>query len=381
MHRNRHFLLPLSAIVLSFAAFSQTLPQGVQKVTSVEGITEYAYPTGCTSCCFPDPSKPKVTVNITYLVGSRHEGYGETGMAHLLEHMLFLRTKTGATLSKNSPITAPNWNGTTSFDRTNYFETLNATDENLAGPGAGGRPHGQQRIEKPLLDTEMTVVRNEFEMGENSPGPHAVPAHSRNRLHVPQLRQAAHRQPLRYRERADRAAGRVLSEVLPAGQRRADHRRQVRRGQGAGAGGRHSSAPFPSRTRKLEKTYTVEPTQDGERSITLRRVGDNQMLVAIYHMPAAPTPMIARAQRPRRRSWVILPRAASTRPWWTTRRPSVRRMGYRGYARPGLHHRHRPPRAGPVARRSTPDPAENRGRHGRVSRLRKKKWSAPRPAC
>ena len=48
-----------------------------------------------------------MTVNITYLVGSRHEGYGETGMAHLLEHMLFMRTKSGPTSRKNSPTMAP----------------------------------------------------------------------------------------------------------------------------------------------------------------------------------------------------------------------------------------------------------------------------------
>ena len=78
-----------ATLLLAFAAYSQTLPQGVQKVTSVEGITEYALPNGLRVLLFPDDSKPKVTVNMTYLVGSRHEGYGETGMAHLLEHMLF----------------------------------------------------------------------------------------------------------------------------------------------------------------------------------------------------------------------------------------------------------------------------------------------------
>ena len=84
MRLQTRFALPLAVLVLTLAAFSQTLPTGVQKVTSFEGITEYAYPNGLHLLLFPDPSKPKVTVNITYLVGSRHEGYGETGMAHLL---------------------------------------------------------------------------------------------------------------------------------------------------------------------------------------------------------------------------------------------------------------------------------------------------------
>ena len=79
----------LASVVLTVAAFSQTLPRGVQKVTSVEGVTEYAFPNGLHVLLFPDNSKPKITVNVVYLVGSRNEGYGETGMAHLLEHMTF----------------------------------------------------------------------------------------------------------------------------------------------------------------------------------------------------------------------------------------------------------------------------------------------------
>src|SRR5450756_341451 len=87
MTRNK-CLLPL-LLIFAFTALSQTLPQGVRKVTAVEGITEYALPNGLHVLLFPDSSKPNVTINMTYMVGSRHEGYGETGMAHLLEHMLF----------------------------------------------------------------------------------------------------------------------------------------------------------------------------------------------------------------------------------------------------------------------------------------------------
>src|ERR1700733_14289699 len=65
-----------------------------RKITSVEGITEYRLDNGLRVLLFPDASRPKVTVNLTVLVGSRHEGYGETGMAHLLEHMVFKGTPT-----------------------------------------------------------------------------------------------------------------------------------------------------------------------------------------------------------------------------------------------------------------------------------------------
>src|SRR5579864_7098644 len=85
--------------VLTFAvcaiALSQTLPQGVQKKASMGGITEYDFPNGLKVLLYPDPALPEITVNVTYLVGSRHEGYGETGMAHLLEHLDFIETTNG----------------------------------------------------------------------------------------------------------------------------------------------------------------------------------------------------------------------------------------------------------------------------------------------
>src|SRR5664279_5244896 len=126
MRRHTYFALSCAALLLVFAAYSQTLPQGVQKVTSVEGITEYAFPNGLHLLLFPDNSKSKVTVNMTILVGSRHEGYGETGMAHLLEHMVFKKTKGGREIFKDLTDHGADFNGTTDYDRTNYFETVTA---------------------------------------------------------------------------------------------------------------------------------------------------------------------------------------------------------------------------------------------------------------
>src|SRR5664279_1134769 len=131
MRRIAPFRLVAAIFVLVLAAFPQTLPQGVQKVVALEGITEYAFPNGLHVLSFPDPSKPKVTVNVTYLVGSRHEGYGETGMAHLLEHMNFIQTKTRTNIKKELTDHGADMNGTTDNDRTNYYETVNSSDENL----------------------------------------------------------------------------------------------------------------------------------------------------------------------------------------------------------------------------------------------------------
>src|SRR5436190_76479 len=120
-----------AAVFLAASGFSQGLPAGVQKGASIEGLTEYTFPNGLRVLLFPDASNPKVTVNMTYMVGSRHEGYGETGMAHLLEHLLFIETTTGREIKKEITSHGASWNGTTSDDRTNYFETVNSTVENL----------------------------------------------------------------------------------------------------------------------------------------------------------------------------------------------------------------------------------------------------------
>lgn len=67
-----------------------SLPKGVVQLTTVEGFTEYRLSNGLRVLLFPDQSQPTTTVNITYLAGSSHENYGETGMAHILEHLTFL---------------------------------------------------------------------------------------------------------------------------------------------------------------------------------------------------------------------------------------------------------------------------------------------------
>src|SRR5579862_5459903 len=155
----------LASFLLAAAlCFSQT------KVTTVEGITEYRLDNGLDVLLFPDKTQPKVTVNITYLVGSRLEGYGETGMAHLLEHIDFIRSTHDRDIKKELTDHGAQWNGTTDYDRTNYFETITAGDDNLKWAlGLEADRMVNMRIEKQLLDTEMTVVRNEFERGENSP--------------------------------------------------------------------------------------------------------------------------------------------------------------------------------------------------------------------
>src|SRR3954468_19485249 len=118
-------ILTLFLSFLFFISFTQAAPP---KLATVEGITEYQLDNGLRLLLYPDPSRPKVTVNMTVLVGSRHEGYGETGMAHLLEHMVFKGTPAHPNVPKALQEHGAQWNGTTSADRTNYFETVPAGD-------------------------------------------------------------------------------------------------------------------------------------------------------------------------------------------------------------------------------------------------------------
>ena len=150
-------------------ASKATLVQPV-KVTSVEGITEYRLANGLRVLLAPDASKPTTTVNVTYLVGSRHENYGETGMAHLLEHMVFKGTKTRGNLMQELGKRGMQFNGTTFFDRTNYFETFPASDDNLKWAlEMEADRMVNSLVARKDLETEFSVVRNELERGENNP--------------------------------------------------------------------------------------------------------------------------------------------------------------------------------------------------------------------
>jgi zinc protease len=156
--------------LLFFAFLGLYVNSQVIQTASVEGITEYELKNGLKVLLFPDNSSQTITVNITYKVGSRHEGYGEKGMAHLLEHLVFKGTPNHPDIPKELSSHGARPNGTTWYDRTNYFETFNATDENLEWAlDLEADRMVNSYIAKKDLESEFSVVRNEFESGENSP--------------------------------------------------------------------------------------------------------------------------------------------------------------------------------------------------------------------
>jgi zinc protease len=271
---------PASAPAPAKTAAAKT---GAAKVTNVEGISEYQLANGLRVLLFPDPTKTNATVNITYMVGSRNEDYGETGMAHLLEHLMFKGSTNHKDIKKELQDHGARPNGTTWFDRTNYFETFTATDENLNWAlSMEADRMVNSFIAKKDLDSEMTVVRNEFEMGENSPqsileervmstaflwhnyGHSTIGARS-DIEKVPIERLQAF---WRHFYQPDNAVLVVAGKI--------DEAKTL-------ALVEKYFASIPKPARKLRVTYTDEPTQDGERSVTLRRNGDTQVAMAVYH--------------------------------------------------------------------------------------------------
>ncbi|HUK18633.1 MAG TPA: insulinase family protein [Bryobacteraceae bacterium] len=284
---SRKSVIAFVVSTLAAAAFAQTLPPGVQKKASMGGITEYDFPNGLKVLLYPDAANPKVTVNVTYLVGSRHEGYGETGMAHLLEHMDFIETTNGRQIKKEIVDRGAVWNGTTSFDRTNYYETVTANDDNLKWAlGLEADRMVNVKFTKQLLDTEMTVVRNEFERGENSP----------QRVLQERVEATAY---LWHNYGKSTIGSKEDIERVPVDRLAAFYHKFYRPDNAVltltGRLDESKTLAMVAETmgriarpaQPVEPTYTVEPAQDGERFVELRRVGEGQEVIVAYHAVSA----------------------------------------------------------------------------------------------
>ena len=280
--------------ILAFLLLAFALPalgaEAPRKVAAVEGVSEYRLANGLRVLLAPDAGAETVTVHVTYLVGSRHEGYGEKGMAHLLEHMLFKGSKTHPDVKQEFTRRGARWNGTTSYDRTNYFETLPATADNLDWALAMEADRMVNSfVRKSDLDSEMTVVRNEFEMGENSPGSVLFQRMLRlafswhNYGHaIIGARSDIESVPIERLQAFYRTWYQPDNALLTIGGNFDERRALERVVQHFGA--------LPRPGRRLPELYTVEPTQDGERSVTLQRAGDTPLSAVLYRVPAASHP-------------------------------------------------------------------------------------------
>lgn len=289
---------PLYGLAAEGVQISGVAPAALRQLASVEGIHQYVLPNGLQVLLAPDASKPTTTVNITYKVGSRHENYGETGMAHLLEHLVFKGTPSlpGKTIVQEFAKRGMQFNGSTFFDRTNYHETFAASEENLDW---ALRMEADRMVNSFIaradLDSEMTVVRNEMESGENNPG-----------SMLWQKMMAAAYQWHNYGKSTIGARSDVENvkiENLQAFYRKyyqPDNAVLVVAGKfDEAATLARISAHFgeiPRPARVLETTYTRDPVQDGAREVSVSRVGDARILGAMYHIAAGAHPDAAALQ-------------------------------------------------------------------------------------
>ncbi|HEV3411480.1 MAG TPA: pitrilysin family protein [Puia sp.] len=277
-------------VLTAFYAFSQpkapASPAMPEFVTSVEGVKEYRLSNGLQILLVPDPAQTNVVVNVVYHVGSRQEGYGETGMAHLLEHMMFRPSKKFTSIKQTIGNKGAFANGQTSYDRTDYFEVLPASDSNLIWAldmESDRMVNSLMRDED--LKKEFTVVRNEFEAGENQPDQIL----QERILATMYLWHNYGKSPIGSKEDIER----VPISALAAFYRKyyqPDNATLI-------IGGKFDEkktlaliqsyfAKIPRPARVLTPPYTVEPPQDGERYVELRRNGDIPFIGMAFHTPA-----------------------------------------------------------------------------------------------
>jgi zinc protease len=273
---------------------SLAMAQGaLREVRQVEGIVEYALPNGLTVLLAPDASKPTATVNLTYRVGSRHEGYGESGAAHLLEHLLFKASATVADPKFEMTRRGARWNGTTWNDRTNYFAQFATNEETLDWMlGWLAESMTQAKVSRADLDTEMSVVRNELERAENNP----------QRILTGRMRSVAYQW---HGYGRDTLGARSDVENIPIERLQAFYRKHYRPDNAvlviggkfdAAAALRKTEAAFGPIARPatpIEPTWTQEPPQDGARHVSLQRAGGGSSVAVLYHVMASPTPDFA----------------------------------------------------------------------------------------
>ena len=279
------------ALALALAAGSAlAAPTPPKQLTAVEGITEYVLGNGMHVLLFPDPTKETFTINVTYLVGSRMEGYGETGMAHLLEHMLFKGSPKHPKVWEELQKRGASNNASTWYDRTNYFETMPAKDDNLAWAiELEADRMVNSNIAQVDLDKEFSVVRNEFELGENKPDQ----VLSERMWSTAYLWHNYGKSTIGSRADIERVPAVTLKRFYKK-YYRPDNAIVILAGKFDPATAlklatTHFGAVANPPT-AIEPTYTTEPVQDGERVVTLRRAGDVQVVGLLYHVAAAADP-------------------------------------------------------------------------------------------
>ena len=277
------------SLMLVFAIPALTFAQKTETpkyIGNVEGIKEYSLNNGMKILLIPDGSQSNMVVNIVYNVGSKDEGYGEKGMAHLLEHMLFKSTKNLGDIKKQLSDKGGVANGTTYYDRTNYYEIFPSNDENLKWAiNMEADRMVNATILQSDLDKEFSVVRNEFEIGENQP----TGVLMEKVFSTAYMWHNYGNSTIGSKEDIERVKAPTLRKFYEK-YYQPDNATLIIAGKFDEANALKYIAEnfsiIPKPTRTLGGTYTVEPPQDGEKTVEVKRAGESKLVSAAYHTAA-----------------------------------------------------------------------------------------------
>ncbi|OFV81559.1 MAG: hypothetical protein A2Y78_02610 [Acidobacteria bacterium RBG_13_68_16] len=267
------------------------MSEGFKVVAQERGVEELVLEgNGLRVLLLPDPSVPVVAVCVIYHVGSRNEAVGHTGATHLLEHLMFKGSQRfdpsdGRPIARVLERVGAHFNATTWFDRTNYYETLPPEHLELALELEADRMRNALLRESDLV-TEMTVVRNEFERGENEP----FDALLKESFAIAFREHPYHHPTIGWRSDIENTSIDKLrafydtfyypdnaSLVLVGSFDRAEALELTARHFG----------PLPRAPRVIPPVATREPRQEGERRFVVRRAGEVGWVVVSWRAPEA----------------------------------------------------------------------------------------------
>jgi zinc protease len=259
-------------------------------VREESGVREFRLDNGLKVLLVENRVAPVATVLVLYKVGSRNEAVGYTGSTHLLEHMMFKgtplfnkgrNTQIAATLHK----IGADFNATTWYDRTNYFETVPSDQIELAIRLEADRMRNSY-IADADRQSEMTVVRNELERGQNEPSSVLDEA-----VYAIAFREHPYHHPtIGWRTDVEGVATSRLKEFYDT-YYHPNNATVVVVGDFTEEGVLDLIAryfgEFPASTDPSPEVYTAEPPQEGERRVVIRRAGELALVQIAYHTPGA----------------------------------------------------------------------------------------------
>ncbi|MBA3857790.1 MAG: hypothetical protein C0507_12855 [Cyanobacteria bacterium PR.3.49] len=263
---------------------------GIRQVTESKNVIEYALDNGLKVLFLENHTSPVITLLVVYKVGSRNEAVGYTGSTHFLEHMLFKGTKKhnaekGNGIDDLLTQIGAYWNATTWFDRTSYFEVVPSEYLEMCIELEADRMRNLL-LRQEDHDSEMSVVRNEMERGENYPE-EAI----EKELYAIAFREHPYHHPTigwrsdvegvdmdRLREFyntfywPNNATVILVGDFEPS--KALTHMHKY-------------FGKIPKSPRPIPQVYTTEPPQEGERRFEIHRAGDLPKVWMGYHVPEA----------------------------------------------------------------------------------------------